>query len=46
MHTIAEEGHERALGRDEGAGFRLDVGKVEVYLMQIILWISSLMVRV
>ena len=46
MDTIPEEGHERALGRDEGDGFKLDVAKVEVYLKQIILWIRVLMVSV
>ena len=43
MDTIPEEGRERALGRDEVDGFRLDVGKVEVYLKQLIIWIRCLM---
>ena len=46
MDTIPEESHERALGRDEVDGFRLDVTKVNVYLKQIILWIRVLMVCV
>ena len=46
MDTIPEEGRERALGRDEVDGFRLDVTKVEVYLKQIILWVRILMVSV
>ena len=46
MDTIPEEGRERALGRDEVDGFKLDVAKVEVYLKQIILWIRLLMVSV
>ena len=46
MHTIPEEGHERALGRDEVDGFKLDGAKVEVYLKQIILWIRVLMVSI
>ena len=46
MDTIPEEGHERALGRDEVDGFKLDVPKVEVYLKQIILWIRVLMVTI
>ena len=36
MDTIAEEVRERALGRDEVDGFRLNVAKVEVYLKEII----------
>ena len=46
MDTIPDEGRERALVRDEGDGFRLDVAKVEVYLKQIIFWIRVLMVSV
>ena len=46
MDTIPEESRERALGRDEVDGFRLDVTKVEGYLKQIILWIRVLMVTV
>ena len=46
MDMIPAEGRERALGRDEVDGFRLDVAKVEVYLKQIILWIRVLMVSV
>ena len=46
MDTIPEEGRERALGRDEVDGFRLDVTKVNVYLKQIILWVRVLIVSV
>ena len=46
MDTIPEENHERALGRDEVDGFRLDVTKVNVYFKQIILWVRVLIVTV
>ena len=46
MDTILEESHERALGRDEVDGFRIDVTKVNVYLKQIILWVRVLIVTV
>ena len=46
MDTIPEEVRERALGRDEVDGFRLDVTKVNVYLKQIILWARVLIVSV
>ena len=46
MDTIPEESHERALGRDEGEGFKLDVTKVAAYLKQIILWVRVLIVSV
>ena len=46
MDTIPEEVRERALGRDEIDGFRLDVTKVNVYLKQIILWVRVLIVSV
>ena len=44
MDTIPEESRERALGRDEVDGFRIDVMKVNVYLKQIILWVRVLIV--
>ena len=46
MDTIPEESNERALGRDEVDGFRIDVTKVNVYLKQIILWVRVLIVTV
>ena len=46
MDTVPEESQERALGRDEGDGFRIDVTKVNVYLKQIILWVRVLIVTV
>ena len=46
MDTIPEESPERALGRDEVDGFRIDVTKVNVYLKQIILWVRGLIVTV
>ena len=46
MDTIPEESRERALGRDEVDGFRLDVTKVNVYLKQIILWVRVLIATV
>ena len=46
MDTIPEMSRERALGRDEVDGFRLDMAKVEVYFKQIILWIRVLMLSV
>ena len=46
MDTIPEEVRERALGRDEVDGFRIDVTKVNVYLKQIILWVRVLIVSV
>ena len=42
MDTIPEESQERALGRDEADGCRIDVTKVNVYLKQIILWVRVL----
>ena len=42
MPTIEEESRERAVGRDEVDGFRIDVSKVEGYLKQLILWIRIL----
>ena len=42
MPTIEEEIRERAVGRDEVNGFRIDVTKVEGYLKQLILWIRIL----
>ena len=45
MDTIPVQDRERALGRDKVNGFRLDdVGKVEVYLKQLIIGIRCLMV--
>ena len=46
MDTIPEDSRERALGRDEGDDFRLDVAQGEVYWKQIILCIGVLMVSV
>ena len=46
MDTVPEESQERALGRDEVDGFRIDVTKVNVYLKQIILWVRVLIVTV
>ena len=46
MDTIPEEVRERALGRDEVDGFRIDVTKVNVYLKQIILWVRVLIATV
>ena len=46
LDKIPEESRERALGRDEGDGFKLDGAKVEVYLKQIILWVRVLMMSV
>ena len=46
MDTVPEESQERALGRDEVDGFRLDVTKVNVYLKKIILWVRVLIVSV
>ena len=46
MDTIPEESRERALGRDEVDGFRIDVTKVNVYLKQIILWVRVLIATV
>ena len=42
MPSITEEIRERAVGRDEVAGFTLDLTKVEVYLKQLIIWIMIL----
>ena len=46
MPTIEEEIRERAVGRDDVDGFKIDVTKVNVYLKQIILWVRVLMVRI
>ena len=46
MDTIPEEIRERAVGRDDVDGFRLDVTKVNVYLKQMILWDRVLIVTV
>ena len=46
MDTIPEESHERALGRDEVDGFRIDVSMVEGYLKQLILWIRILITAI
>ena len=46
MDTVPEESQERALGRDEVDGFRIDVTKVNVYLKQIILWVRVLIATV
>ena len=46
MDTIPEESQKRAFGSDEVDGLGIDVTKVNVYLKQIILWVSVLIVTV
>ena len=46
MPSISEEIQERAVGRDEPVGCRLNWTKVEVYLKKLILWIRILILFV
>ena len=46
MPTTEEESRERAVGRDEVDGFRIDVSKLERYLKQLILWIRILITAI